>query len=102
MGEAIGIRFDTETLKHIDLLTKEETSDRSTIIRKLITTGLQELRKEKASQAYRQGKITFSKAAQRAGITLWDFQHYLIDCGFVSSYSLENISEEIELLKKKK
>ncbi len=29
-----------------------------------------------AAQPYKEGKITFSEAAHRAGLTLWDMQHY--------------------------
>jgi len=50
---------------------------------------------------HREGRITLSEAAHKAGLTLWDFQHYLVDTGFVSSYSIEDINEELELLKKK-
>ena len=98
MAEAIGIRLDKETIKNVDSLTKEESADRSTIIRKLLKLGFEEVRKEKAANAYREGRITFTEAAHRAGLTLWDFQHYLVDKGFVSSYSLEDLSEELKLI----
>ena len=100
MAEAIGIRLDKETLKQVDYLSGEESTERSTIIRKLLKIGFQEINKEKSAQAYREGKITLTEAAHRAGLTLWDFQHYLVDKGFVSSYSVENLSEELELLRK--
>jgi len=98
MAEAIGIRLDPETMKKVDALTKEEFEDRSTIIRRLLRIGLQEAGKEKSAQLYREGKITLTEAAHRAGLTLWDFQHYLVDKGFVSSYSVEDMSEELKLL----
>ena len=94
MKNAIGIRLDKMTLKKVDTLSREESTDRSTIIRKLLKIGFQEICKEKAAQAYREGKITLTEAAHRAELTLWDFQHYLIDKGFVSSYSVEDIAEE--------
>ncbi|MBI4140707.1 UPF0175 family protein [Candidatus Woesearchaeota archaeon] len=101
MSEAIGIRLDDEILRKVDIVSREEYADRSTIIRKLLTLGLNEITKRKTAQAYREGRITLSEAAHKAGLTLWDFQHYLVDMGFVSSYSIEDINEELELLKKK-
>ncbi len=98
MAEAIGIRIDPDILKKVDTLTKEESEDRSTIIRKLLRIGLQEASKERAAQLYREGKITLSEAAHRANSTLWDFQHYLIDKGYISSYSLEDLAEELKLI----
>ena len=93
MAEAIGI--DPEMMKKVDALTKEEFEDRSTVMRKLLRIGLQEASKEKSAQLYREGKITLTEAAHRAGLALWDFPHYLIDKGFVSSYSIEEIEEEL-------
>ena|SRR3989338_9233226 len=98
MAEAIGIRIDPETMKKVDALTKEEFEDRSTVIRKLLRLGLQEASKERAARLYREGKITLTDAAHRADLTLWDFQHYLIDKGFTSSYSVADISEELKLI----
>lgn len=101
MAEAIGIRLDDEILRKVDIVSKEEYSDRSTVIRKLLVLGLSEITKRKAAQSYREGRITLSEAAHTARLTLWDFQHYLVDAGFVSSYSIEDINEELELLNKK-
>jgi|SRR3989344_4880382 len=102
MSDAIGIRLDDELLKRVDVVSREEFTDRSTVIRKLLNIGLNEITKQKSAQSYREGKITLSEAAHRTGLTLWDFQHYLVDTGFVSSYSIEDINEELELLKKRK
>lgn len=55
-------------------------------------------KKQKAADLYKEGKITFSEAAHRADLTLWDFQQYLIDKGYVSSYSIEDISEELKII----
>lgn len=57
--------------------------------------------KEKILQLYKQGKITFSEAAHRAGLTVWEMREYMIEKGFVSSYSLEDLEQEMKLLKKK-
>lgn len=100
MSEAIGIRLETDMLKKIDFLGRVESMDRSTIIRRLLVKGFQEEIKEKSAEEYLEGSITLSEAAHRAKLTLWDFQHYLVDKGFKSSYSIEDIDEEIKLLSK--
>ncbi len=83
-------------------MEREEIVDRSTLLRKFIVRGYQEMLKEKAAQKYREGKITFSEAAYRAGLNFWDMEHYLVDKGFKSDYSLEDLDEQIKLLQKKK
>ena len=57
-------------------------------------------RKERAAELYRERKVTLTEAAHRAGISLWDFQHYLVDKGFVSSYSIEDLMDELQVLER--
>lgn len=50
------------------------------------------------SQAYREGRLTLSGAAAQAGLTLWEMEQYLIQNGFRSSYSLDDLEEELATL----
>ncbi|MBI4148199.1 UPF0175 family protein [Candidatus Woesearchaeota archaeon] len=98
MSEVLAIRLEPELLRKIDGLMKEEGTDRSTVIRGLIRKGYSEELKEKAARQYREGRCTLSEAARRAGISLWDMEHYLIDKGFKSEYSIDDLEREMELL----
>jgi len=98
MKEAIGIRLPEEILKKIDKLSKEEMADRSTIIRRLVLLGYFDLMKKKAYEKYVRGEITFSEAARMAGLTLWEMEKYLIEQGFKSDYSIEDLEKEINNL----
>lgn len=100
MSEAIGIRLDDEILTKVDLISKEDDEDRSTVLRKLISKGYSETMKEKASESYRSGKITLSEAAHRAGLTIWDMEGYLVERGFKSQYSVEELVRESAALAK--
>lgn len=97
MNEVIAIRMERELIKKIDGLSK--IRDRSTIIRALIKKGYRELAKETAAKKYVQGKITLSEAAHRAGLTIIDMEHYLIDKGVKSQYSIEDLQKELEIFK---
>lgn len=99
MGEVIAIRVEEEMLYDIDRLSKQENSDRSTLIRTLIRLGYGELIKKKVAELYLAGKITISEAARRSGLTIWDMEKYLVDNGFVSKYSIEDLENELRLLK---
>lgn len=102
MNDIVAIRMDTDFLRRIDLLGREEVMDRSTLLRKFMVRGYQEIIKERAAQEYKEGKITFSEAAHRAGLTLWDMEQYLVGGGFKSNYSLDDLEEEMNFLRKKK
>jgi len=95
---AIGIRLPKELLSQIEKLSKEEHEDRSTIIRKLVILGYLDWAKEKAAEKYRSGKTTLSEAARQAGLTLWEMEHYLIEQGYKSRYSAEDLENELRLL----
>lgn len=95
---AIGIRLPREVLSHIEKLSKEEREDRSTIIRKLVMLGYSDFMKEKAAQKYLSGKVTLSEAADQADLTLWEMERCLVERGFKSSYSIEDLEREANFL----
>lgn len=52
----------------------------------------------KVADEYVKGKITLSEAACKAKLTLWEMEKYLVDNGFRSSYSVEDLEKELRLL----
>ena len=69
MAEAIGIRLEKDSLKKLEKLSKEETLDRNSIIRRLVYMGYQSYIKGKVLQRYKKGEITVSEATHQAGLT---------------------------------
>ena len=102
MGEAIGIRLPKEMLKRIERLSKEEMEDRSTVVRKLVMIGYKNLMWRKAAEEYAKGSITLSEAAHQAELTMWEMEKYLVENGFKSSYSIEDLEEEMKVLERKR
>lgn len=90
MKKPIGIRLDEAFLRKVEQLSEEENLDRSTILRKLLEKGYEEYMKKKAAEQYKQGKITLSKAAKLADVTLWTFEQYLVNHGYTSEYTINN------------
>lgn len=63
---------------------------------RLVTdTGYQ---KNKAAEKYKKELITLSQAAKESNTTLWEFQKYLIEEGYTSTYSLKDLQEETQNL----
>lgn len=98
MEQPIGIRLPKELLRNIEKLSKKEMEDRSTVIRKLVMLGFKDFVLKKAAEEYIQGNITFSEAANEANATLWEFEKYLVEHGFKSNYSIEDLEREMKLL----
>ncbi len=54
--------------------------------------------KKKAIKDYIKGKVTLSEAARKVELTLWEMEKCLVDNGFKSSYSAEDLERELNLL----
>lgn len=67
--------LEQELQEYIDT----ENLDRSTAIRKLLAEGLDEWRREQALDRLQAGEITFSRAADLAGMNVWDFAQLVKD-----------------------
>jgi predicted HTH domain antitoxin len=102
MSEIVAERMDEDFLQKVDQLGDEEVADRSTVIRQLLSKGYKEHLREKAARLYREGAITFSEAARRGGVNLWEMQQYLVEKGFKSQYAIEDLERELRSIKKKK
>lgn len=98
MGTPVDIPLPEELLDKIEALSQEEGDDRSTTMRKLIQRGFEEVARERAAQAYKEGRVTLSEAADRAGLTLWEMERHLVHHGYTSSYSLADLERELETL----
>lgn len=98
MNEAIGIRLEEGFLKVIDKISKEESVDRSVLLRKLLGLGFKDFMKYKAKEKYLAGKITLSEAAKMSSISVWEMQKFLIDEGYKSEYSIKDLEEDLKLL----
>ena len=59
----------------------------------------QELRRELAVYLFQQGKLSFGKAREMAGMTAWAFQQLLGSRGIPVHYDLEDYEEDLATLK---
>ncbi len=98
MAEAIGIRIGDNFLSIIDKLSKDESLDRSTMLRKLLNLGYSDFMKQKAKDKYLAGQITISQAAKMSNLTIWQMQRYLVEGGYNSNYSINDLEEDMKLL----
>jgi len=59
----------------------------------------QELRRELAVHLFQQGRLSFGKAREMAGMTVWAFQQLLGSRGIPVHYDLEDYEEDLATLK---
>jgi predicted HTH domain antitoxin len=59
----------------------------------------QELRRELAVHLFQQGRLSFGKAREMAGMTVWAFQQLLGSRGIPVHYDLEDYEEDLATLR---
>ena len=69
----ISARVPDKLETELETYLEAEKLDRSTAVRKLLSEGLEEWRRERALESLAAGDVTVSKAAERAGMSVWDF-----------------------------
>jgi predicted HTH domain antitoxin len=60
----------------------------------------EELKQELAIHLFQQGKLSFGKAKEMAGMTFWTFQQLLGGRGIPVHYGVEDYEEDLEVLRK--
>lgn len=69
----ISARVPDDLEDELEAYLEAERLDRSTAVRKLLGDGLEEWRRERALDRLQADEISFSKAAELAGMSIWDF-----------------------------
>jgi len=68
----VAARVDKKIERFISDIMKTDGLDKSSTLRKLLEKGIDQWRLERAIDALRSGKATLSKAAEMAGISLYE------------------------------
>lgn len=69
----ISARVPDELETELETYLEDENLDRSTAVRKLLSESLEEWRRQQALEQLSDGTVTFSKAAELAEMSVWDF-----------------------------
>lgn len=69
----VSARIPDDLEEELEAYITDENLDRSTAVRKLLTEGLDDWRREKALETLEAGETTLSGAAAMAGVNVWEF-----------------------------
>ncbi|MFB6158066.1 MAG: UPF0175 family protein [Candidatus Nanohalobium sp.] len=76
---SVSARIPESLEEELDRFIDEEKLDRSTAVRKLLSEGIEEWKKEKALDMLESGEVSFSRAAEIADMDLWKFSDLVKD-----------------------
>ncbi len=96
MSETISLRLPRETVKRLREIADKEGKDRSTLIREMLEQGVKSKSMEQAVELYRTGQVTGWRAAQLAGVSLWNFYKIIDEKGVLIQYSEHDLEEDLK------
>jgi predicted HTH domain antitoxin len=95
----LNIRIPESLVMELEHIAADEQLDRTSVARKLLTEGIHRWRLEHALRMYEAGRITKERAAEMANVSIYDILDELRQRGTVARYSLEELREDLALLK---
>ncbi|SNQ60668.1 UPF0175 family protein [Candidatus Methanoperedens nitratireducens] len=93
---SVSARIPEDVFKELEAFMREESLEKSASIRKLLAEGLQHWKEERALKSLEEGKVSFLKASEMAGLSVWDFTDLVREKGIVWVKSENFIHKDIK------
>lgn len=101
MTKTLTTRAPDALAKEIEILAKQEHLDKSSLIRRLLASAVEEKRKVNALNLYKDGKISIGKAAAIAKLSVWEMLDLIIEKGIHIDYGADELLEDLLPLRRK-
>ena len=89
----VSARLPDELEDELNEYIEEEGLERSVAVRKLLSEGLDEWKRERALSLLEDGEVSFSRAVEMSEMNLWSFAEYVEEEGVVW---VEDAEEDLE------
>ena len=96
--QMVGARLSPELVRGLKLIENIEQSDRSTIVRRLLSQAIQRWKLEHYVRLYGDGKLTLARAARDAGVSMWEMMDYARTRKVSAQYDLEDLERDLETI----
>ncbi len=98
--EVISARLSRQRIKLIEEIAQEEKVDKSTILDRALEHYTKEWTLQRALELYRNGTVTLSRAAEIAGVSIWEMIDMLEKKKIVLQYDTEDFEEDLKTLER--
>lgn len=96
----VSTRLPLDLVRELELIEDVEQSDRSTTVRRLLSKAIQQWKLEHYARLYGDGKLTLSRAARDAGVSLWEMMDYTRARKVPAQYDLEDLNRDLGTIQK--
>ena len=92
----ITTRVPDELAKEVERIAQTESLDKSTTIKRLLIQAVQTWKIDYALKLYQDGKISIGKAAETAGISLWELLDTIVKRKIPLQISKEDLEDDLK------
>jgi len=92
----ITTRVPDELAEEVERIAQAEALDRSTTIKRLLIQAIQTWKIDYALRLYQNGKISIGKAAETAGISLWELLDTIVKRNIPLQISKEDLEDDLK------
>ena len=96
MAEGVVARVPSEIKKDIEFFAKQEQTDKSTVIRRLLTAAVKQKKLDYALKEYAERKVSLGKAAEFAKIPVSDFMEEAAKHHIPINYTKEDLRRDFK------
>src|SRR5207249_6783745 len=101
VAQTVSVRLSKESLREVDRLAERLKTDRSEALRRFIERGLREARIDDALDRLRKGKASIGRAAEEAGVTLYEILELVRQHHIPYGYAPEDLERDLRELGKR-
>lgn len=98
MSVTVSTRLEEQEALELEALARREGLDRASVMKQLLRRGMREALREEAVREYRAGRVTLSRAAELARISLWDLIALMPEEDLEWPYGVDDLRHDLELL----
>ena len=91
----LSLRLNADEVKLLDEAADHDGLDRSSLLKRLLRRGYADYRFEAACDAYRRSEVTLSRAAEMAGVSLYDLLTRLQANGLQLNLTPDDLRREL-------
>lgn len=99
--QMVGTRLPESFISDLEKIEQAEQADRSTVLRKLLYRALREWKLDHYSEEYGQNRMTLSRAAEEADVSIWEMMDYVRQRKIPAQYGLEDLEHDLKVIYKR-
>lgn len=96
--EVVSARLPKEMVDLIEEIAREEKVDKSTVLDRALDHYIREWKLQRALDSYREGAATLPRAAEIAGLSVWEMIDIFSGRKIQPQYDIEDLEEDLKAL----